>query len=350
VSRADQAFGDPLLPATAGAAATRARLRLAGAILFGAGAATLAAVLASPDPDTSDHAPLAACGIGFAVVAIVLLAWRRAPDIVLRAICPLGSVATALVTAFAEPIALTPVYLVWPLLIAAYFFRQRELLLNFAFGLALVGIVLATAVDPVLRLATFLGVAGLAGSVTVIVAALREQVRVAVDALEARAAIDPLTRALNRGAFEDRLESEVARASRAGADCALLVLDVDHFKRINDSHGHAAGDEALRRLAACVDGAMRRSDVFARIGGEEFAVILPDTNAAGAIVLADHLRRCIASADLQHPMTVSVGVTDRSISGDSPRGMLADADEAMYAAKRQGRDRVVAAARLVLAG
>jgi predicted signal transduction protein with EAL and GGDEF domain len=105
------------------------------------------------------------------------------------------------------------------------------------------------AVDPVLRTATFLGVAGLAGSVTVIVAALREQVRAAVEALQARAAIDPLTRALNRGAFEDRLESEVARASRAGADCALLVLDVDHFKRISDSHGHAAGDEALRRLA-----------------------------------------------------------------------------------------------------
>jgi diguanylate cyclase (GGDEF)-like protein len=184
---------------------------------------------------------------------------------------------------------------VWPLLIAAYFFRRRELLLNFAFALALCGSVLATAVEPVLRTATFLGVAGLAGSVTVIVAALRGQVRAAVEALEARAAIDPLTRALNRGAFEDRLESEVARASRAGADCALLVLDVDHFKRINDSHGHAAGDEALRRLAACVDAAMRRSDVFARIGGEEFAVILPDTDAAGATVLADHLRHRIAA-------------------------------------------------------
>jgi diguanylate cyclase (GGDEF)-like protein len=95
---------------------------------------------------------------------------------------------------------------------------------------------------------------------------------------------------------------------------------------------------------------MRRSDVFARIGGEEFAVMMPETDAAGATVLADHLRHRIASADPQHPMTVSVGVTDRSISGDSLRGMLADADEAMYAAKRQGRDRVIAAVRLALAG
>jgi diguanylate cyclase (GGDEF)-like protein len=293
--------------------------------------------------------PLAACGIAFAVVALVLLAWRRAPVLALRAIGPLGSVATALVGALAEPIGLTPVFLVWPLLIAAYFFRQRELLLNFAFGLVLCGIVLATAAEPVPRTATFVGVAGLAGSVTVIVAALREQVHVAVEALEARRDRPAHPRAQPRRV---RGPARVRGRPRlpAGADRALLVLDVDHFKRINDSHGHAAGDEALRRLAACVDGAMRRSDGFARIGGEEFAVILPDTDAAGAKVLAHHLRHRIASADPRHPMTVSVGMTDRSISGDSLRGMLADADEAMYAAKRQGRDRVVAAARLALTG
>ncbi len=344
----DHAISDPLLPGGArDELATRSRLRLAGAVRFGAGAATLAGGLASPDPDTSDHVPLVACGVAFALVALILLVWRRPPAPVLHAICPLGSVATAAVTAYAEPVGLTPVFFVWPLLIAAYFFNRRALVLNFAFALALCALVLAVAVDPVLRTAMFLGVVGLAGSVTVIVATLREQVVAAVAALEARAALDPLTQALNRGAFEQRLESELARVVRSDGECALIVLDVDHFKCINDSLGHAAGDEALRGLAACVDAVKRRSDVFARIGGEEFAVILPDTDAAGATQFAEHLRRRIATADLGRPMTVSVGVTGRGISGDSVRAMLADADEAMYAAKRAGRDRVMAAPRLL---
>ena len=121
-----------------------------------------------------------------------------------------------------------------------------------------------------------------------------------------------------------------------------MVFDIDHFKRVNDSFGHAAGDEALRAIAREARAAKRRTDFFARIGGEEFALILPDTDADGAFVLAEALRGAVA-AGLTHPVTLSVGVTDRAISGAGATALLAGADAALYAAKRQGRDRIARA-------
>src|SRR5690349_23782803 len=105
---------------------------------------------------------------------------------------------------------------------------------------------------------------------------------------------DSLTGALNRGAFEQRLEAEVARTQRTDAPLALVVFDVDHFKSINDRFGHAAGDDALRAIGDAVSGGMRRSDVFGRLGGEEFALLLPETDMAGAAVVADKLRNGLA--------------------------------------------------------
>ena len=152
---------------------------------------------------------------------------------------------------------------------------------------------------------------------------------------------DSLTGALNRGAFEQRLEAELARTDRIAAPCALVVLDIDHFKQINDTQGHAAGDSALRLLANTVAAAKRRSDVFGRIGGEEFAVVLPDTGLEGAATFAEKLRETLG--DTMGDVTVSFGVTDAHTAGRSVRGMLHSADLALYRAKRAGRDRVVTA-------
>jgi diguanylate cyclase (GGDEF)-like protein len=177
--------------------------------------------------------------------------------------------------------------------------------------------------------------------VTVVVLSLREQVRRLVTRLDKLATHDSLTGALNRGAFEQRLEAELARTERSGASCGLVVLDVDHFKRINDSQGHAAGDRALQALSAAVAEAKRRSDIFGRVGGEEFAVALPDTGIAGAAAFAEKLHARLPGA--MNGITVSLGVTDEQIAGRSVRGMLHSADLALYAAKRAGRDRVVRA-------
>jgi len=324
----------------------RARLRQAGALLFGAGAATLAGVLLTPDPDVSDHAALGACAAVFAVAALVFVLWRGMPEPLLLGICPLGIVAVTATVAVAEPIALTPVFYLWPMLIAAYFLSPRAVAANFAFAMAACGTALALWADPVLRLATFVAVAAIVGVVAAVVATLRAQIARLIRRLGEQATIDSLTGALNRAAFEQRLEAELARCERSESHCALVVFDIDHFKRINDSYGHAAGDHALRSLARAVEDGKRRSDVFARVGGEEFAIVLPDTDLHGATAFAESLRERLAGAQAKPALTVSLGVSDLSTSGPSMRRMLQQADDALYAAKRAGQPRGVRSAGL----
>ena len=309
--------------------------------MLGVGAVTLAAVLTAPDPDPSDHRSLLICAAIFAAVAATLALWRSAPDAILHLICPVGTLATSVAMALAEPVGLTPIFYLLPMLLAGYFLPRGEIGANFAFALLCCGITLANWVDPGLRLAMLMAVALITGLVTAVVLALREQVRVLVTKLGELAIHDSLTGALNRGAFEQRLVAELARTDRMAAPCALVVLDVDHFKRVNDTRGHAAGDAALRALAVAVTAAKRRSDIFGRVGGEEFAVVLPDTGLHGATTFAEKLRESLKAT--MGEVTVSFGVTDARTAGRTVRGMLHSADVALYDAKRQGRDRVVTA-------
>jgi hypothetical protein len=168
-------FTDPLsavLPD--GGERARDRLRLAGALLFGAGSLTLAAVLAAPDPDTSDHGTLGACAAAFGLIAILLVLWRTPPRAVLHAICPVGTIAATAAVAFAEPIGLTPIFYLWPMLVAAYFLERREVAANLLFVAASCGLALALWTEPVLRVAMFTAVLAIVGVVTAVVVVLRE--------------------------------------------------------------------------------------------------------------------------------------------------------------------------------
>ncbi len=152
---------------------------------------------------------------------------------------------------------------------------------------------------------------------------------------------DPLTGVYNRRALGERLAAELARSRRFGHPLGLLMLDIDHFKQINDRFGHLAGDQVLIGIARFLRQQVRQSDFVARFGGEEFAILLPETDQEGARRFAERLRSAMGKLDFSPVPTpsVSIGVA-ASREDDTPDSLLQRADAALYAAKRGGRDRV----------
>jgi diguanylate cyclase (GGDEF)-like protein/PAS domain S-box-containing protein len=157
------------------------------------------------------------------------------------------------------------------------------------------------------------------------------------DRLRELATVDALTGAVNRRRFFELGDEEIARADRYGGALSLAMIDADHFKRINDTFGHAAGDEALVHIASTLRAGLRRSDTVGRYGGEELALLLPATELAGARLLVDALRAAVASSPREVRVTVSAGVVERT-PGESLASMLRRADAALYRAKADGRN------------
>jgi diguanylate cyclase (GGDEF)-like protein len=174
---------------------------------------------------------------------------------------------------------------------------------------------------------------------------LHAELRAAHRELAALAATDPVTGLPNQRALCAALDGELARRLRSRRPCALLFLDLDHFKRINDTHGHRAGDQTLREFGEVVTAELRAVDVFGRWGGEEFVALLPGVDSAEALLAAGRVREAVAAHEFAAvggaPVTVSIGVA-ASLEADREE-LLADADAALYEAKRAGRDRVVPA-------
>lgn len=154
---------------------------------------------------------------------------------------------------------------------------------------------------------------------------------------------DPLTRLRNRRALMECLDEEIERSRRTGMPCALALIDVDHFKSFNDEFGHQAGDDALRQVAGLLESESRGLDVVARFGGEEFAVVLSNTDLDGGFVLAERFRKAISGATWRHrPVTVSIGVAS-SAEASSTDALIRAADEALYRSKAGGRNQTTCA-------
>jgi diguanylate cyclase (GGDEF)-like protein len=175
----------------------------------------------------------------------------------------------------------------------------------------------------------------------VIINIIQSIIRELQDQLVAQAITDPLTGAFNRRYMAARLAEAAEQSQRRAAPVSLLMIDIDHFKAVNDDHGHDAGDRALKALVALVRKRARLGDLLFRMGGEEFVLLLPDTAEAQAAALADEHRASIADAALLdgRPMTVSIGVGARR-GEESVESWLEHVDAALYAAKRSGRNRV----------
>lgn len=157
---------------------------------------------------------------------------------------------------------------------------------------------------------------------------------------------DPLTGVVNRRAFLPALRQELERSHRYGRKVALLMIDIDHFKRINDTHGHPSGDIVIRALAETCTRLTRKIDVVARMGGEEFAILLPETTVADAALVADRIRATLSQADIESvsgarlSFTVSIGVAEQPRADESEETLIHLADAALYCAKERGRNRV----------
>jgi diguanylate cyclase (GGDEF)-like protein len=168
--------------------------------------------------------------------------------------------------------------------------------------------------------------------------------------LELAARTDPLTGLANRRHFSQELEHELERCRRDGRPLTVIVCDLDHFKDVNDSYGHMAGDRVLRLVADVLAEHSRAIDLPARFGGEEFAIILPDTDLDAGEVAAERLRREIEhrSALAGPPVTLSLGVACTQQVGLAQDALYRAADRALYAAKDTGRNRTVSASRVPL--
>jgi diguanylate cyclase len=159
---------------------------------------------------------------------------------------------------------------------------------------------------------------------------------------------DPLTSLANRKAFDGALAAAVTSAQSSQEPLTLLITDIDHFKRFNDSFGHLTGDQVLRLVALSVKQNVKGADLAARFGGEEFAVILPNTPLRSGLTVAEHIRRAVMSKELVKRstgenlgrITISIGVASFH-RGDSPAALIERADACLYAAKRGGRNRVI---------
>jgi diguanylate cyclase (GGDEF)-like protein len=164
--------------------------------------------------------------------------------------------------------------------------------------------------------------------------------------LRAASRTDSLTGLYNRGYWDESLQQEFARFRRTPLPCSLVLFDIDHFKHINDSHGHPVGDEVLRHIGRLVNESCRSTDISGRYGGEEFAIILPDTSGENAQIMAEHLRKKVEelrvpNGDEPLSVTISIGISTLFEDTPDPQTWVMQADQALYEAKHAGRNRIL---------
>jgi diguanylate cyclase (GGDEF)-like protein len=212
-------------------------------------------------------------------------------------------------------------------------------------------------IDGMRQNCTFMPVENAAGKVTHVcvtvfdvtdVSIYQHRMQAAHRRLEELSVRDGLTGLFNRRHLELRLEEEFSRACRHHGQLSVLMFDVDHFKQVNDEHGHRAGDDILRAIADRTHLLLRASDIAGRYGGEEFTLVLPETGRTGAVAAAERLRRAVSALpfvvrDRELKVTVSIGVSSLTPGVQSHEALLDAADRALYVAKRDGRDRVAVA-------
>jgi diguanylate cyclase (GGDEF)-like protein len=278
-------------------------------------------------------------GAGFALCGLLVLTtrprrWVMQGFVLLSILFLSGLMATS------DPIGTGPFFFLWPVVYAAYFCSPRMLATTVGLMAGTLPIGLALNASSHLKMDTFTGTLSSVGLMAVLIGTMtRRETRLRAE-LALAADTDPLTGLLNRRAFNPEFAALVAEAVELDAPISVVMLDVDHFKRFNDDHGHIAGDEALRRVAVLLNRHSGEHDLVARFGGEEFAVALPGADADGARRYAERLGCVLAQeADVALRVTLSAGIATLSEELDTVDALFSRADDALYAAKDAGRAR-----------
>jgi diguanylate cyclase (GGDEF)-like protein len=325
----------------------RATMARTFAYLFGLGATLMVATLFLPGPADRDVTALAlVVVVAYATAAGFLVTQGRLPVLVYQAAPLFGVAIVSLVVWFAGANAVSAyaMYFFWVVLAGSYFFETRIALVHIVAACAAYGAVLVLRGDTPQPLLHWVMAAGTLSVAGILMAGLREQVDALLMRLSDAARTDALTGLANRRALEERFVQELERATRSARPLGIVALDLDWFKEFNDRFGHAAGDRALQRLGGVLREHTRRIDTVARLGGEEFAVLAPETGEDETFLLAERLREKVRdafAADLEG-LTISCGVASFPVHGMTADELLRAADRALYEAKELGRDRSVA--------
>jgi diguanylate cyclase (GGDEF)-like protein/putative nucleotidyltransferase with HDIG domain len=313
--------------------------------LFAAGATlALLTVLLPRSGRASELGLLIIVGIAYVVAAVLFSQATRLPGWSLRVALAWGSTLITGVAFFSgeSPSPLIFFYL-WIFLYSSYFLEKRESAVQIVYVGVAYGALLAARPPSSGIPAWWIVGMGTLLVAAILIQTMRERVELLIAQLYDAARTDPLTKLSNRRGFRELLDLELERARRGGAPMTVLVGDLDHFKEVNDRSGHHVGDAVLQRVARLLEHGKRQIDGAARVGGEEFALILPDTDGQGAYVIAERLR-CELREEFSTDtvtITISFGVASYPEHGETPASLLRAADEALYAAKESGRNRTV---------
>jgi diguanylate cyclase (GGDEF)-like protein len=314
--------------------------------LFLVGAFVGAVSLVVQDPGDRHSTVLAATSVvALLVSAALFVVYRRTPIWAFQVSTALGSLMIAASTAAGSTGAEGgyAVFYVWVVLLAFLFFSFPAAIFQTLLAAAAYAAVLI-ARDTQFAFNYVLGLVAVSGAAGAIVGMLRKRVEGLAVNLANQAHTDSLTAIANRRSFDSRFDYELLVAREDRRSLSLLICDLDRFKAVNDELGHEEGDQALRLVATTIVGAVRSVDVVFRLGGEEFAVLLPNTEALEAYAVAERIRLAIRDAFADYPvkLTASCGVATRLEGNANRKALLHAADQALYHAKRNGRDQTAA--------
>jgi diguanylate cyclase (GGDEF)-like protein len=292
-----------------------------------------------PFTRTTDYA-LSGAFLAFGL--FLLFVARRLPSWAANGVPPVAAVLSCVPTVADDaPVELGPLLLTWPVTFSAAVLSARVAWATLGMSAGVLAVFAASSrgVDGVM-----MWVETVASLAVICWMVVRVQARASrlQRRLSELARTDELTGLLNRRGFDEALAREHARQLRAGGSAALLLVDIDHFKTVNDTWGHQAGDAVLGRLGGLLTAMFRPVDVVGRFGGEEFAAVMGDCRPDQAVQRAEEICETVRTVarDWEHPITVSVGVAAYPQDVPAPAEMIAAADRALYAAKAAGRDRV----------